>query len=64
MSPSERDVYEARQRRKYTVVIENNLSKFTADVEKLMRDGWQCQGGIETTMLGGSVFYMQAVIKL
>lgn len=47
----------------YVVVEHGSIARLGRDVEKLMGEGWTCQGGVAVFWNAGGWIYLQAMVK-
>ena len=52
------------QMKKYKVVLATDIDVFEEDIEKLLAEEWQCQGGIAVSLdEKGHEWFHQAMVK-
>ena len=47
----------------YRVIVKENSHDLIVDINKFLKEGWECIGGVSIASDNGSITYTQAIIK-
>lgn len=48
----------------YTVIQKCSQEELVAEINKMLEDGWICQGGVATTYAGFNTNFYQAMVRI
>ncbi|MEW7281154.1 DUF1737 domain-containing protein [Aquimarina sp. 2201CG1-2-11] len=50
--------------KKYVVVMEKSIERFQFEVNDLINDGWELQGGVSHSNSPNGIIFLQSLIKV